>query len=188
MHISNKHLKYGSQMKKISIIFLAIFAIGVGQLAQAQTVDSNKRAFAYQLAPIKSLNDLNSYLAVTPSKKSPLNVLPASEKKKFLESLTFNENGLTGFNFQILKSNLNTSQTNKILALFGAQHLASVIHGNQPDAFRGSSLNSAHANPKNRISPKFFGDDESIADHIGYYCSGRSTCNSSASQICMSSC
>lgn len=144
-------------MKNIILIISAIVSICSQSPAYAETDLAQQRAMAFQLAPIKSSNDLKNYLATTPLKKTPLNVLPKTEQSNFLKSLTFNENGLTGFNFQILKDNLSVSQTYKILSLFGAQHLAqSISNGKldvQSNSARPSMISSSHTDPKIGNSP-----------------------------------
>lgn len=55
------------------------------------------------LAPIKSKQDLERYLAVTPDYQSAFSVLTPASRRAFIDSLTFNQNGLTGFSYRDCK-------------------------------------------------------------------------------------
>ncbi len=74
------------------------------------------------LAPIKSKQDLERYLAITPEYKSPFSALTSAARRSFIDSLTFNESGLTGFSYRELQSELTPTQADKLLALFGARN------------------------------------------------------------------
>lgn len=73
------------------------------------------------LAPVKSVQSLQHYLAQTADAKNPLNALDAEPRQEFLDSLTFNENGLTSYSYQVLQNNLTPKQVKAVLALFGSQ-------------------------------------------------------------------
>jgi hypothetical protein len=69
-------------------------------------------SFAAQLASkyvITSQSQLNSYLASVPG-NSPLNLLPAAARSRFLASLTFNSRGLTTYRYDDLVGDLTASQ------------------------------------------------------------------------------
>lgn len=74
------------------------------------------------LATIHSQGTLERYLVTTQISGSPLHYLEPEARRQFLASLTFNSNGLTGFNYQVF-STLAPSQIYKLLDLFGAQFL-----------------------------------------------------------------
>lgn len=80
------------------------------------------------LAPIHSPADLASYLE-SRGPDSPLGRLPPAALKRFIDGLTFNENGLTGFRTDDLQSELTATQVYRILELFGAQHITPVLRG-----------------------------------------------------------
>ncbi|WP_181259144.1 hypothetical protein [Pseudoduganella armeniaca] len=73
------------------------------------------------LAPVKSEQALQRYLMQTPAARNPLNALAADTRQEFLDSLTFNETGLTSYNYQVLLDNLTPKQAKAVLALFGSQ-------------------------------------------------------------------
>ena len=68
-------------------------------------------------ALIKSKQDLNYYLE-NDNKAFPINKLNDKDKSVFINSLEFNNDGLTTFNYSVLK-NLNESEIYSILSLFG---------------------------------------------------------------------
>src|SRR5690606_28838013 len=51
-------------------------------------------------ATIRSETDLKNYLQATPIARTPLGKLSQSAQRQFLASVTFNENGLTGFDYR----------------------------------------------------------------------------------------
>lgn len=89
---------------------------------------------ALSLAPIRSQAELQSYLRTTPKSTSPLERLSPAAKKRFLASLSFNENGITGFSYDDLESELTASQIYQVLSLFGAQHITSQLGGARVEA------------------------------------------------------
>jgi hypothetical protein len=60
---------------------------------------------------------------MTNVQSSPLRYLSPAAQKAFLDSLTFNENGLTGFKSALLEADLTPTQIEEVLALFGHQRL-----------------------------------------------------------------
>ncbi|GJJ05772.1 hypothetical protein RugamoR64_63100 [Duganella rhizosphaerae] len=79
------------------------------------------------LAPIKSSHDLDRYLAVTPEYQSAFSPLTPAGRRAFIESLTFNQNGLTGFSYRDLQAELTPTQIDKLLALFGARNTIALM-------------------------------------------------------------
>ncbi len=75
------------------------------------------------MAPIKSKAELADYIALTPASKSPLNKLSKASRQIFLDSLTFNEEGVTGFRFRQLEEELTPTEIFKLLSLFGLQDM-----------------------------------------------------------------
>lgn len=122
------------------------------------------------LAPIKSAQ----HLVKLNTEDSPLQTLPQEARQPFLDSLTFNEHGLTGFNYHILETQLTARQIYKILALFGAQHL--IQNFQQAEVI--SSLD--HLLLEQDFQPN--------GDHYNYECASRATCAYAQQRICMSSC
>lgn len=75
------------------------------------------------MAAIKSPEELTSYMLTTPLQKSPLYFLSKAGRQSFLDSLTFNSNGVTGFRFGPLEEELTPTQIFQVLSLFGAQDM-----------------------------------------------------------------
>jgi len=134
---------------------------------------SQQRELAFLAAPIKTREDLNTYLDMTYRRSSPLDKLPASDREAFLESLTFNETGVTSFLYSPFR-NLNAADTYQILALFGVQHTTARI---------GSKVRTAaDKTVVDNVSPMV------VADHYDYKCTERATCTKSYDRICMNGC
>lgn len=79
------------------------------------------------LAPIKSKQDLDRYLAVTPGYQSVFSPLTPAGRRAFIDSLTFNQSGLTGFSYRDLQAELTPTQIDKLLALFGARNTIALM-------------------------------------------------------------
>lgn len=127
------------------------------------------------LAPVNSLGQLDLHL-IELSPESPLTLLSPPARKQFVDSLVFGDRGLASFNYDPIVSELSASEAYRLLALFGAQRTIAYI----PGLRRASSadevvMQSVNPNPV-------------VEDYPGYACSGRATCSSSMSSICMSSC
>ena len=67
-------------------------------------------------------------MKITPQNKSPLRYLDAKSRKKFIDRLTFNKTGVTGYSFEVLKQNLTAQKAGEILALFGLQNDIPLIY------------------------------------------------------------
>jgi hypothetical protein len=76
---------------------------------------------AFEMAQIKSPRDLSSFMKLKDQDKNPLMLLSNEARARFLDSLTFNENGLTGYKYTELEYELTPTQIARILKLFGAQ-------------------------------------------------------------------
>lgn len=177
-------------MKKIvallaSIVILASPLTVVGQDVSTKAQKTQLKALAISLAPIKSEADLKNYLALTPKKASALRFLSDTDRQIFINSLTFNENGLTSINTGIIRASLSKKQQADVLALFGAQHLAR------------KNVNFATDRVTHPGNPGYTGDyypsdspdGGEGADREGERCIERGTCfKASPSYTCMSSC
>ncbi|MBD5656346.1 MAG: hypothetical protein IAI50_14370, partial [Candidatus Eremiobacteraeota bacterium] len=80
---------------------------------------------------IKSAAALNAYLRTTAKAGSALDRLSPDARARFLASLMFNNNGLTGFATGDLRDELSTTEIYQILSLFGAQQDAYLIKGSR---------------------------------------------------------
>jgi hypothetical protein len=122
-----------------------------------------------KLAPIRSRADLDEYLA-----KHSVNPFDAFNKRAlelFVDSLTFNQIGLTGYRITEIESDLTPRQTYAILSLFGVQRTI-------------SSLNFEHASDADKVLLQRSGNIINT-DYQNYRCAGRATCVSSSTNICI---
>ncbi|MDN5781325.1 MAG: hypothetical protein L0H23_04775 [Luteimonas sp.] len=80
-------------------------------------------------ATIRSQSDLSEYLQATPIARTPLGKLSPGAQRRFLGSLTFNEKGLTGFDYRALSDELSASEIHQVLGLFEMQRTTALIPG-----------------------------------------------------------
>ncbi|MDT9000812.1 hypothetical protein RQP53_16160 [Paucibacter sp. APW11] len=179
--------------------FLICVLLGLSTLAAAQNHEAAHTAgpdqrtldqieLQRQLAPIKSAQDLTEYL----NRKlpdSPLNKLSPAARKRFIESLRFNEKGLTTFQYTDLESELSVSEIYQVLSLFGVQHYAAGIRGARISSPTDRLISNANfcapylAPALSQATPA-----RGLCDHDNYQCIGRATCESSGGRICTSNC
>ncbi len=133
------------------------------------------KELAFLAAPIKNGDDLKEYLESIRGRSSPIDALSDGARQRFLDSLKFNERGVTGFRYSELESELTVSQIYKILSLFGAQHAT-------PRFKRAKIISSTDR----MIGTMNF--SEAYPDHMGYDCIKRATCKVEQSHICMNGC
>lgn len=143
---------------------------------------SNKQAEALRriqhlLAPIKSWEDLQDYLAVTRLDASPLDKLSPAAKQRFLGSLVFSEHGLASFEYVDLENELSPTDIYKVLSLFGVQSDTATLR-NVRMSSESDGLIMNYMGPPN--SP--------YSDHLDYRCASRGTCTRSSGDICTSNC
>lgn len=113
-------------------------------------------------APVNSRGRLDLHM-IELSPESPLMLLSPLARKQFVDSLVFGDRGLASFSY-------------RLLSLFGAQRAIVHIPGLRKES-EAEHVVVRSANP----NPVF-------EDYPGYACSGRATCSTSMSSICMSSC
>lgn len=141
-----------------------------------------RRELSYALAPIKSSNDLESYLYDTAQSFSPLDRLSPSGKRRFLESLTFTERGLASYDFADLEAELSVTEIYQVLSLFGAQHTTPMIKGARVASDTDNAIISL-VGPPLCVSLGCEGDRQASK------CISPGTCQaSSTSFICTSNC
>lgn len=128
------------------------------------------------LASVKSPVDLATYLRS--SSTTPLDALSPAAKARFLNSLSFNEGGLTGFDYSDLRAELTATQVYRILAIFGAQRLTPLVGAARADTDLDRLL---MVRPLNTTDP-------AMEDQKGYRCESPHTCGESLRHICMSGC
>lgn len=72
--------------------------------------------------PIRTRAELDHYLKTTPSSESPLSLLPAGARKRFLGGLVWgSKGGIGSFRFADLQQYLTDTQIHRVLALFDLQ-------------------------------------------------------------------
>ena len=126
-------------------------------------------------APVNSLGRLDLHL-IELSPESPLMLLSPLARKQFVDSLVFGDRGLASFSYEPIVSELSAGEAYRLLSLFGAQRAIVHIPGlRQESAADHVVVQSANPNTV-------------FEDYPGYACSGRATCSTSMSSICMSSC
>lgn len=152
-----------------------------------------ERAAALRTASVRSHQDLRAY-AMT-NKASALDALPADARKAFVESVTFNENGITGFRYDVLEQHLTPTQSYAVLAMFGVQHTTSMLDGSKirtglDDALiaSGKSIGSADTYGELPVSRPVNNNHSIGDDNDGYKCVSRATCQEWNGYICMSGC
>ena len=134
----------------------------------------------FLIAPIKSRDDLQRHARFAQAIRSPLMYLPAKARARFLDSVTFNDAGVTGYRLDLLQDELTVSQAYQVLALFGEQrdvrHLDKAAIESELDLDVLRSLDASGAKAQ---------CDE---DHPSYKCVARATCQSATGFICKSNC
>lgn len=148
-------------------------------VAQVKQQKARDHKIAALLAPVKSRSDLLVYIQNSSIESSPLAKLSPGARHRFLASLTFNENGLTGYKYDDLARELNASEIYKLLSLFGAQHTTALLDDVRVESEAGKLIMSSTDSEMNMLM---------MDDHKGYRCVSRATCNVASSYICMSGC
>lgn len=134
----------------------------------------------FLVAPIKSVADLQRHARFAKAIHSPLMHLPALARKRFLDSVTFNDTGVTGYRLDVLQDALTVSQAYQVLALFGEQRDVRYLDkaAIESDLDREVLRSFAAATAKAQC------DD----DKVSYKCVSRATCQSATGFICKSNC
>ena len=134
----------------------------------------------FLIAPIKSSADLQRHARFAKAIHSPLMHLPAPARKRFLDSVTFNDTGVTGYRFDVLQDELTVSQAYQVLALFGEQRDVRYLD----KAAIESELDLDVLRSLDAPGAKAQCDEE----HVSYKCVSRATCQSATGFICKSNC
>lgn len=131
-----------------------------------------RRVLSYELADVKSRQELAAYLRLAGA-TSPLNALSPAARDRFLDSLVFNENGLAEYRFDDLQSELSVTQAYRILRLFGAADSAPFLRAMHPRDEVDAGIQSFMQ----------------VGDHEGGKCVSRGTCEMlHINYICTSNC
>lgn len=180
-------VRFGASL--LTLLLAATFSVGASGPATTQVkpeqVDAHvtqrviDQDVALAMAPIKSRRQLEAHLQAAKSTASPLLALEPAARKRFLDSITFNDKGITGFSYTELQSRLTASQVYKILSLFGAQHTTSMVRGVRRENALDMEIMSPVDGPRCPSQP---------CDYEGYRCEGRATCAPNINTICMRNC
>lgn len=130
-------------------------------------------ALDLEMAPIKSASDVASYRQSVRGKWSPLNSIAPRDRADFIKSLTFNEKGVTGFDYRYLTS-LTAREIYQVLSLFGMQSGAHKIPSRD-----GSTIK-----PLGDAEPPL-GVEGFLED---YRCESPGTCTAANFKACTSNC
>lgn len=169
----------------VSLLLPAVLVLGAGHVS-AQSADASNvpiddvTNLIYQkqrdsqiadtkLAPIRSRADLDTYLKEHPV--SPFDAFSKRALERFIDSLTFNQLGLTGYRTAEMESDLTPRQAYAILSLFGVQKTI-------------SSLDFEHATDDDKELLQRSGNVINT-DYKDYRCVGHATCTSSTLNICI---
>ncbi|MCC4598276.1 hypothetical protein NRY95_06625 [Xanthomonas campestris pv. phormiicola] len=154
--------------------------------AELSSSYSEQQKIIRKNAHIHSPSGLAAYISKNNASDSPLNSLSPAARKRFIDSLQFNDGGVTSFYYADIESQLTSSQAYELLSLFGLQGTLQFM-------------------PKLRINTasdreiiRAFGGGSSTQsstpgiplpeDHQDYWCSGRATCSRNIGSICTGNC
>jgi len=134
-------------------------------------------------APIKSESDLRRHLRDVRKSDigSPFAYLSAESRKRFAESVKFNEKGVTSYRYDVLERELTPSQIYQVLAMLGQQHNIEMFKNARIESKLDREIMDAV--DSNQPTTKC-----SSQDIPGYFCAARATCSPSKVMICMRTC
>jgi len=152
----------------------------------AATAAIDQQLIDQEVAPIRSQAALRQYLRVMPA-KSPLRLLSASSRERFLGSLVFSKKGLASYSYEELAAHLTAFEAYKVLALFGQQSSVKVIPGlRQPDELSRAIMLSADARGSSSPASGGVSPDQSTTPNIpNYGCVRRATCGQEEGKVCI---
>ena len=174
--------------RAVLVSAVATLALGVSSTTAAEnfrvptqvpmhSVDSEQarlRGIDFAMAPVKSDADLAAYLR-TAGRDSPLMALSPAARRRFLDSLTFNENGLVSYQYQDIAQELTASQAYRVLSLFGVQRTTHLLGARVEDAADAAVSAKPHV-------------PQLMADHAKYKCVSPHNCYYSEFFICLTGC
>lgn len=102
---------------------LAEFKIEVAKAVKAQ------QELARELAPVKSRKDFEQLMQQDNAAAHAFARMGAENQATFVQRLTFNEKGLTGFNFKVVEDSLTVREAYQLLSVFGIQHVVRSLKG-----------------------------------------------------------
>jgi len=108
-----------------------MLGFGDGKAAGHENSDLDRHAAYFELsntvAPIRSPEDLSRHLA--DNSDSPFFYLSADARERFISSITFNERGVTGFEYMDLERELTPTQIFEVMSLIGQQQFTWQLQG-----------------------------------------------------------
>lgn len=138
---------------------------------------------ALACAPINSQAQLMSYMLDLKA-DSPMAALSPNARERFVAGLQFGSQGLAGYDYEPVTSELTAAQAYRLLSLFGAQRTISLLPGLKIESVSDQGVMAfSDAEFSKRGGPV-----SDIIDYPGYACVRRATCTDSPHSICMSSC
>lgn len=153
---------------------------------QVEQVELQKQ-LNFELALIKSKDDLFQAL----QDHSISGLLSNGGLSVFTNSATFNEHGLSGFDYSPLEAELTPTQIYRFLSLFGKQHVAHKLDKARIETDT-DRLILKYGKPVTSL-PEFSAMSPTVirnpgSDHTNYRCVERATCYVADNHICLSSC
>ncbi|WP_139074420.1 hypothetical protein [Xanthomonas bromi] len=133
-------------------------------------------------AQVHSDAQLAAYVAGAKHEESPLNLLSPQAQMRFVNSLKFNEGGVSSFYYADIESELSSSQAYDLLSVFGLQSSLRFMGNIRVDTQRDREVIRAFGGREEGI------DVAPPTDHNDYECTGRGTCHEAVGSICTSNC
>lgn len=169
---------------RIAYVSSILIAVSFSALAAPSQIEVKARTesdfqiqqllIAQRHAPINSQVRLQEHIQNL-SPDSPLRVLSTPARQRFVASLRFNEAGITSLGYEDIVNELTYRDAHRLLSLLGAERTLEKLPQLRVETLDDEKIRSLARPPM---------ED----DHIGYACTGRSTCSASSQQICMTGC
>lgn len=123
-------------------------------------------------APAKNKHQLQN---IADSGNSALSLLTSDAAQRFIDSVEFRDNGVAGFYFYDLETQLSVKQIYSVLVLIGAQHYI-------------SSLTNARVENEEDTILLLGGLYRPLIDYRDFKCESRGTCVRDSNYICTTNC
>lgn len=153
-----------------SLFVLSAYASAGSGSQVAPSATDGQALLEIAAAPIRSPEQLRSHLVRHPG-DSPLMVMSPLNRELFLNSLRFNDKGLTTLRYDVLES-LTPTEAYQVLGLFGMQGLTPQLN------LRGNT----------KLDKKVMSITPSLMPMKDYYCEGKGTCRGGANVACSGAC
>ena len=181
--------------------FAASLLIGLAAAA-AVAADSQPQlniesyAASYELAQltasIRGASDVHK--VARESRSNALRHLSQPAQKRFLDSLTFTERGVSGFSFEDIERELTATEAFEVLTMIGQQQFVPQMQGLRAESELDNMLmrGAVPGAQTKCLLPEFpIINSEQAADCgplVGYRCIARATCGESMRNACTSNC